>query len=448
MGEMDVIVCGAGTAGITAALAAARSGARTLLLERASSIGGTISRAFVYPMMTFHATLDHPVVAGIAQELVDLAVVQGLSPGHVRDTTGTATTLTPLEPQDFAACAEQLIARSDIHVRTGVDLLGVVLSDQRLSGLRVATPDGEQTFFAKVFIDATGNGDLAVMAGASFVYGRQPDQLAQPLTRMLLVSGVDFGLIRHYMQQHPDQFVLSASARAGHLPEQGLAVCGFFDQIRQVQAREHKLLFRDRVLCFQMRDGRAALNMTRLTGVDGTDPQAVSAASDRFQVQVDEVMDVLVHHIPGFSQASLEAIAPEIGVRETRHIQGVYTLTGEDVMAGVKFPDGIACGAFPIDIHSPDGADVQVRHMPSGTYYNIPYRCLLPRGVDGLLLAGRCISATHEASASARVTPTCMALGQAAGVAAAQSARQGVEPKALSVVGLQSQLRAVGVIIA
>lgn len=421
--EVDVLVCGGGAAGWCAAVAARRAGARVLLVERGGLPGGSAVAAMVLPLMTFHAAADVPVVAGLGQELVDRVVAAGGSPGHLPDPLGCAPSITPVDPEALKWGVVQLLAESGAEVLLHAAVTEALVEDGQVVGAILETKSGREAVRAKVVIDATGDADLAARAGAETVHGRPADGKAQPLTWMFRVGGIDGAAVRAAIAADPEDFVLSDAARAALPDLELLGVAGFFSTVRAAQQAGRLGGFRDRVLYFELpRPGEAVVNMTRVVDRSGVDAGALSrGALDAF-AQVHEVMDFLRRDVPGFANSWLVQVASQVGVRETRHLVGRYTLTAEDVVAGRDFDDGVARGAFPIDIHSPDGAGLEMVKMPPGTWYSIPLRCMIPRDLGGLLVAGRAISATHEASASSRLSPTCMALGQAAGVAAALAA--------------------------
>jgi hypothetical protein len=183
-------------------------------------------------------------------------------------------------------------------------------------------------------------------------------------------------------------------------------------------------------------------NTTRVTGLSATKADDLTAAELEARQQAHELARFLASDVPGFERAYLQQSAAQIGVRESRRIVGQYVLTGEDVLSARKFPDGVARGSYPIDIHNPAGAGTVLRSLPPGEWYEIPYRCLLPRGVDNLLVAGRPISSTHEAHSSLRVMPIAIAIGQAAGTAAALCAARKIPPSRLPAAALRRRLAA------
>jgi hypothetical protein len=239
------------------------------------------------------------------------------------------------------------------------------------------------------------------------------------------------------MQAHPDDFVLADGWE--RMPM--VAVSGFFKLVQKAKQAQRLRVDRDRVLFFELPSpGEVSVNMTRVIRHDATDGQALSRAEVLGRRQVMEVVQFLKEDIPGFERAELLNCGTQIGVRESRRIIGQYVLTGEDVVQGRRFPDVIARGSYPIDIHAPDGDQLHVIKMEPGTTYDIPYRSILNDTVRNLLVAGRCLSATHEALASARVTPTAMVVGQGAGTAAALASRYKVCPHEIDVQELQQRL--------
>ena len=440
----DVIVCGGGTSGICAAIAAGRRGAKTCLIEESNRLGGTITHCLVNPLMTFHCAPFTPIIKGIPQEIIDRLVAIGGSPGHLSDPIGSATSMTIVDPILFEIVVREMLEEAGVEVVLGssvVDVLGTKIQgplnppkgglelnspitrhSSIITGIIVEGPSATRyPLSANLIIDATGDADVAVLAGAEVTSGRQSDGKAQPMTLLFTMANIDTDEIRAYIQKNSEEFALSDAAKKDLASFPKLAVSGFFKQVRTAQEQAQKILFRDRVLAFELTAPNAMLiNMTRVIGFDGvlkTEREAAYAIGIK---QVNEVAEFLVANIPGFRKARLLKIADEIGVRESRHLVGRYQLTAEDVCSGRQFKDGIAQGSFPIDIHSPDGSEVALTPVSDGRAYQIPLRCMLPKDIEGLLVTGRCISATHEASASARVTATCMALGEAAGLVSTQ----------------------------
>ena len=464
----DVIVCGGGLSGVCAAISAARNGARTTLIEKSSVLGGSAIQSLVQPWMGFFASPEKQVVAGIAQELVDIVIARGGSPGHVPDTIGCASMLTPLSTLELRFAVDRLLYEAGVKVLTDTLVTGVLFpgstgvrlpvdyfSRERpmsvrgpLAGVIIENKSGRRALASSVVIDATGDGDVAALAGVAFAHGRKQDGLTQPMSLLFRMANVAIDTIKDYISQNPNEFVLSDEARLSLAQVQNLAVAGFFSQVKEAQEAGDLGDFRDRVLFFEVgHEGEVIVNMTRVVGLSGIDGAERSLASHLALEQVDECVSFLKKYVPGFEKSYLNEVAPYIGVRETRHISGRYTLTEEDVLLGREFEDSIARGAFPIDIHSPDGGSLDIKSMEPGTSYGIPFRCLVPLSIEGLLVTGRAISATHEASASARIGATAMALGQAAGTAASLAIIDRVAVSEVDIKELRRLLELHGAII-
>ncbi len=412
----DVIVAGGGPAGLAAALSASRAGARTLVIERHGFMGGMSTAALVNPWMTFHDRTGEQVIHGIAQEVVDRLMALGASPGHLRDTIGFVHSLTPFEPDSLRILADAMLRESGCSVLHHGQVFRVERRDRRVTGLAVLTPGGERMFHSSTVVDATGDATVCYLAGLpmqSDVTGRN----TQPMTMCFRMAGVDWSPIERYMVENPTEF--HPGTMIGHRPITG--VSGFFS----IWARAGLPIPRDRLLFFAgPRPGQVYVNTSRIQGRDGTDPQDLSEAEAEGRRQVACLVRFLRDRVPGFADSTLDALPAQVGVRETRRVVGDYTLAVEDVMQGVRFEDAITRSAYPVDIHSPSGAGLTLSESPKEPY-DIPYRCLIPQGMENLLVAGRCISASHEGHASTRLTPTCFAMGEAAGAAAARSARSG-----------------------
>jgi hypothetical protein len=414
--SFDVVIAGGGPAGLAAAIAAGRRGARVLLIERHGFVGGMSTAALVNPWMTFHDRTGERVVHGIAQEIVEALMERGASPGHLRDTVGFVHSLTPFDPDHLRILADEMLAQAGCSVLYHGRVIGADRTGDRITGLTVMTPGGERVFGAKVFVDTTGDAAVCHAAGLAM----QTDvtgQDVQPMSLCFRLGGVDWTPIERYIEQNPSEF--HDATLVGHRPVTG--VSGFFT----IWAEADLPIPRDRLLFFAgTRPGQVYMNTSRIQGRDGTDPEDLSAAEVEGRRQARILVDFVRSKVPGFADCHLDALPTQVGVRETRRVLGEYTLSAEDAMEGRRFADAVARSAYPIDIHSPTGKGM-VFSGPPKEPYDVPFRCLVPQGMANLLVAGRCISATHEGHASTRLTPTCMAMGEAAGTAAAQAAMAG-----------------------
>jgi hypothetical protein len=279
---------------------------------------------------------------------------------------------------------------------------------------------------ARVVIDATGDGDVAARAGAPFEVGRESDHLVQPMTLMFRIAEFDRAAFAGYVKEHPDQW------RGVH---------GLWDLVRKATAAGDLMLPRENVLFFATPNEReVSVNSTRITRVLGVDVWDLSYAEWETRRQMNQIAAFLRRYVPGFERSYVTQSGTHVGVRETRRIAGEYQLNERDILEARKFPDAIARSAYPIDIHDPEGTGTVLKRLPAGEWYEIPLRCLLPQGVDDLVIAGRCISGTHEAHSSYRVMPVAMALGQAAGVCAAQAVKTGSLPRVVPADSVRVEL--------
>jgi hypothetical protein len=422
--DSEVVVVGGGPAGINAALAAARQGANTVLVERYGFLGGMSTIALVYPWMTFHTMEGKQVVGGTAQEIVDRLVANNGSPGHVRDTCGFVNTITPYHPERYKLVALEMLRESGVKVIAHSMVDEAVVEDDAIKAVRVSTKSGRIELRANVFVDTTGDADLAFFAGAPCLKGRESDGKTQPMTMKFRMKGVDLAVVKQYMIDHPDEFYRKTPV--DELAELPLtAVQGFYKHWKEANLP----INRDQVLFFTgPDDDEVVVNMVRVQGFDGTDVEQLTEAEEQGRKQVFMISDFMVKSLPGFAKASVTQVGTQIGVRESRRIDGAYTLSMEDVTQGRRFEDCIARSGYPIDIHDPSGKNVTAAWIDGDGAYDIPYGCLLPKKIINLTVGGRCISTTHEALATTRLTPSCMSTGQAAGTAAAMAAAQGISP--------------------
>jgi len=439
----DVVICGGGTSGIPAALAAARNGMRVAIIEKNSCFGGANTVAMVSPLMTFHDG-DKQVVKGIAQEIVDRLMERNASLGHVKDSIGMVATITPIDSQALKLLYFEMLAEEpNISVLLNSTISGITVESNLIKAVKISGKYGKMTVSGKTFIDATGDGDIVSLAKEGFVIGRNPDGLPQPMSLMFKVGGIDMEKVRNYIRQNPEQFIWNRDCDV----DDYLAVSGFFGLVKEAQKNGDLSIPRDRVLFFEgMIEGEVLVNMTRVIKLFGIDAHDLTKAEFEAHKQVNEIVKFFKDYIPGFENCYLSSVASEIGIRESRRLNGVYTLTANDVIDNREFDDSVAVCAFPIDIHSPIGKELNWTQKERFGCFDVSYRTMLPKKIKNLLVVGRCISATHEALAAARISATAMALGQAAGVASAMSLKEKVALHDLDTCELQENLANQGAI--
>jgi hypothetical protein len=440
-GEADVLVVGGGPAGLGAAVGAARAGADVVLVERFGFFGGNATAALVMPLMSFHNEMrtvkeagldeklrimpaDHgpgePVVAGVLTELLDRLFAVG---GAIRPSQDTGFTV-PFDPEKYKLAMVDLLDDAGVSFLFHAFASGVVREGEA-DAVVFETKSGPVVLEAKVVVDCTGDGDVAAAAGAPYGIGRESDGLTQPMTLMFRMVQFERERFAEYVREHPEQW---------------RGVYGLWELIAQAHASGELDLPRDDILFFATpHEHEVSVNSTRVSGL-GIDACDLTHAEWTTRRQMREIVRFLCRRVPGFEDAYLAQSGVSVGVRETRRIMGDYVLTGQDVLTARKFEDAIARGSYPVDIHEPGGKGTVLRRLPLREAYDVPLRCLLPRDVERLLVAGRCISGTHEAHSSYRVTPIAMATGHAAGITAALAARDDMLPREIDHRLVQAEL--------
>ena len=418
----DVVIVGAGSAGSAAAITAARRGARTLLADRLAFMGGT-STAVLDTFYAFYTPGERPrrVVGGIGWEVVERLTAAGVA--FERPNTYGAGTGVTYDQETLKVTWEQLAADAGVELLLHTWATGVSVVDGQVRALRLWSKGGERWVEAGVTVDASGDADVVAMAGGAYDNAARQGKV-QSLSTLFKLASVDV-------------------ERAASVPKAELwgrmreaAASGAY-ALPRIEGSWHRTPF----------PGVALVHMTRIPNVDATDPEQLTRAEVEGRRQVQEYARFLRDRVPGFERSVVVATSPAIGVRESRRVHGDYVLTRDDVLSARRFDDEIAlCGA-PIEDHHA-GGDTEWQYVGAAGVYGIPYRCLLPAGLDHVLVAGRCFSATHDAHASARSMATCMAMGQAAGTAAVLAVRQGVPPRSVDPAALRERLAEDGALLA
>lgn len=434
----DVIVLGGGVSGCMAAFAASKQGATTLLVEQYGFLGGSLTNAGVGPMMTFHAG-NRQVVTGLPQELVErMAAKQGCI-GHIEDTTGYASSVTPFDAEIMKLVLDEMAQEFGIDVLYHASLVRANVEKGEIQSVTVQTRGGAIELQGSVFIDASGDGALAFAAGAQLRQGRDADGLCQPMTTNLKVSGVDIEALKKAIRQNQRNFNIKDLSSMDRSPR--LSMAGFYSEFNKAKADGLLHTEREDVLLFEtVNPGEVIVNTTRIIKLNPVDPWDLSRAEQEGRKQAYELIQFFRAYCAGFANAILVSTGVQIGVRESRRVLGDYVLTQEDLLESRYFEDTIALGGYPIDIHNPAGAKTETTHLKPGQFYYIPLRSLLVKGLENLLVCGRCMSATHEAGAAIRVTPIAMGVGQAAGAAAGLASTEGIPVRKLEIVQIHDAL--------
>jgi len=405
--DADIVVVGGGPSGVMAAVAAGRRGAKTILIERLSCLGGMLTNSLVLMIATVNDGAGNYVIRGLCDEFLQrLAAVKGLA-GDPRIQDWNV-----FDPEKAKTVLEEMLAESGVPLLYDTRIVDTVVRDRTITSVVAVNKSGLQLIRAGVVVDATGDADVAYRAGVSCE--KETGKL-QPMTLSMRVTGVEFPDWPEVPQRTKQEYA-RAMRKAVVVPGQS----GF---------NAFPLL----------RKGECWLNKTRLAG-DATSPSERTRALLEGRRQALEILDWYRKNVPGFEDAELLQTGNEIGVRETRRIVGKYRLEEEDLIGCRKFSDSIARGHYSVDLHRPSGGETDYRHIPNGDYYTIPYRALIPRGFNNIIVAGRIISGSHEAAGSYRVTSHCMATGHAAGVAAAIAASKKTAIPEIHIPELQEQL--------
>ena len=410
--EVDVLVCGSGPAGIAAALASARSGSNTMLIESLGDVGG-ISTSGLMSHWTGRA--HSPIYSEILQKSAER------NEGEFKDKI-----VNIIDPEKLKTLYLELLSEAGVKILLYTVASDVITEENSVKGVIIQNKSGRSVISAKVVIDATGDGDIAFRAGAEYLKGRESDGRMQPCTIMFKVGGVDYS-----RAVFPGSFETLVNIEKGELHALGKKIIG--------HPAGHVLLYKSTL------PGVVTCNMTNCIDIDGTKAEELTMATLICREQIDRIVGFLREYAPGYKNCYCISSASLIGIRETRHFIGVYTINENDILSAKQFPDWIVRDAhFNFDIHNLDGAGLDkdgVQHkFTQQSGYTIPYGCLIPQKIDGLILAGRCISGTHKAHSNYRVMPICIGIGEGAGYAATIAVKNGIQPRNVNPSDIQKYI--------
>ncbi len=417
--KYNLIVAGGGLSGVAAAVSAAREGLKVMLVEKSGCLGGAISNNLVYPFMPYWTKQKGSNDVG--KKYLSQGIFKEMKVRHDRYVD---------DCKDHEFNSEYFkIVLDDMTAEAGVDVLfhavvyDVKTDNRKISSVEITAKAQKITAEADFFIDATGDGDLFYLAGCDYQLGRESDSLCQPMTTCFRMSGVDLDL---FTEERPRLQELYKEKQAkGEI----------------TNPRENILVF------FGVGEDVLHFNSTRVVMLDPTNPFDVSKAEVVARKQIHELIGFLKENSNAFTESALISVAVNIGVIESRKLKGVHILTGDELINCIRFEDSIALGNYDIDIHSPTGTGTSHRYFSDGEFYTIPYRSLLPKEYDNLLVAGRSISATHEAQASVRIMPICCCLGEAAGTAIAIAHNTNKNVHTVDIKALQKTLAENGAVL-
>ena len=421
--EVDVLVCGGGPAGFCAAIAAGRMGAEVLLVEQTNCLGGIATAGGHGHICLFTEWgTDVRVVGGVPYEMADRVVEAGFG-----DFKGGGSEV-DFQIDGMKLVLEQMAREAGVRLLYHTLFADALVEGGRCAGAFIQNKSGRQAVLANRVIDATGDADVAASAGCRYEVGRPGDGACQPATLMFTLGGVDWEKVRRWRTSYQMKDVWAAAQAAGDMePFQSVIMGWWWTPTRPDQVGQ---------------------NFTHLVGTDATSAESITKATIEGRRQAFHMIPVFRKYVPGMENCYLVSTAALLGTRESRRIVADVVLSEQDIMGRRPWDDAVCYGSFYVDIHSctGPGMDAETWYPPKGFRYGIPYRVMLPQGMDNLLVAGRCIGATHKALGSTRVMPQCGALGQAAGAAAVLSIRANCAPRTLGAPALQDELRRQGAI--
>lgn len=410
-GEYDVIVAGSGPSGMAAAVAAARNGAKVLLLEAQGAVGGIATTGL---MSHFTGDCNSKLYKETLKRMADK---NPIDPGKYSAT---------IEPEALKNVYLEMIKESDIDLLLYTFVCGAIMDGNRLTGVITESKSGRRAFKSKVVIDCTGDGDVAYKAGAEYFQGREEDGLMQPATVMFKVGGVDYE-----RAVFPGTFETKVPTEKGELQELASKILP--------KPAGHVLLYRSTL------PGIVTVNMTNITGIDGTRAEDLTRAECVCRSQMEPIVKFLREYAPGYENCYIISASSLIGIRETRHFVGLEQINENDILEARVFDNWVVRDAFfNFDVHNITGSGLDKTgaqaHFKQTKGYTIPYGALVPKVVDGLILSGRNISGTHMAHSNFRAMPICAGIGEAGGVAAALAVKHGIDVRDVDVKEIQSLL--------
>jgi hypothetical protein len=431
--SVDVLVIGGGPSGIMAALAAAEEGANVMLIESRSFVGGNMTIGL--PILGFLGQKGNQIIKGLPQKYIDrLKAIEASSehrpcPLHM--------SLTLVEPEAVKTVALQMLVEAGVNILFYAFCAGVVKEGDELKGVIIESKAGREVVLSKVTIDCSGDADVAFKSGVPCEFGNEQGGV-QPPTLMFCLGGVDTEKLRLSIAEEPRTYLTDFIPAEYFGQNNQFVLVGMRNLINQAKEEGLSLPTERTILITGLRKGEIWVNMTRVNGVNGTDPASLTWGEIEGRKQIEDIQRYLVNYVPGFENAYFLKTAPFLGIRETRRIKGQYTMDRDDIMSCRHFDDAIAVASYPLDIHHPVGGGCTLEWC--GDCYDIPYRSLVPLHIKNLLVAGRAISTTHEAMSAIRVMAPCMAMGEAAGRAAKMAVKEGIQPDAIDVKALQQEL--------
>lgn len=431
--EVDILVVGGGPAGIMAARAAAESGLKVMLIESRGYLGGNLTLGL--PILGYLGRKGNQVVEGLPQMLIDRLRARGKASEH--KPCKNHVSLTIIDSEEVKDVALEMLEDVGVKILFYVFCSDVIKEGNDVKGVIIESKEGREAILAKTVIDCTGDGDVAFRAGVECHKG-DADGGMQPPTLMFCMRGVNVQELRDAIVNRPEEFDMDVMPTE-QFKSGPFIVVGFRKKIEEAREKGYSIPVARTILITGLADDEIWVNMSRVCGVDSTNPTSYTDGEITARMQNDEIERYLRDFIPGFEHAWRDKVAAFMGIRESRVIKGKYVLTADDILSCRKFDDAVGVASYPVDIHHSHGDDCTMMWCPD--CYDLPYRMLVPEKVENLLVAGRCASMTHEAMASARVMSTCMVMGEAAGRAAKIAIEEGAPVSKVNVEAVREDLR-------
>ena len=441
--SVDILVVGGGPAGIAAAIASARNGAKTMLIEKQGFVGGTATACLVGPFMTcFDNEGKTQIIKGIFDELICRMEIEGgaIHPSKIDAGTPYSSfiipghrNVTPFDPEVLKRVAETMLLENNVELLLYTQFISCVVENKTIKSVIAAKCQGLVEIKPKIVIDCSGEAYVASNVRVPVIMGRDKDNKTQPATLFFRVAGVDSDKVCKVMEESKELM--------------GKPFHGTFSWlIKEGREKGEWNISRDELGCYLSPNGKTwNMNTSRILSITGNQSESLTQASIEGRKQIVDILAFVRKNVPGFENAYIIASGSALGVRETLHIQGEYTLTLDDIKSCKTFEDDILLCSNSIDIHAEDGSGGE--YITVDTWYGIPYRSLLPQGCENLLVAGKTISAQSEAVAAFRVMPCCYGIGQGAGTAAALALKENKKLKELNIHNLQKKLISQGVFL-
>ena len=446
--EGDVVVVGGGPAGLCAAVAAARGGAKVILVEKNAFCGGMATAGMVAPFMTcYDSGGDKMLIRGLFEELVErlIAVGGAIHPSKVESKTAFTSYIdkghvhvTPFKAESLKIVADEMLAEAGVKILYHTQLVDAETEGDRVTRIIVAMKEGLASIRAKAFIDCTGDGDLAAMAGAEYTVGNKEGKM-QPATMFFTVGDVDVSKVDADIAENWGNFYR----------KDGINYRSLHWWVAKAKENGDWPLDRVSIGLFRgVEEDEFSINTSRVMNIDGTKSESLTEGEIAGRQQVRIIFNFLKKYVPGFENSRLILSGSTLGIRETRHIKGIRTLCVDDVLGCVVPEDSIMLAANSVDVHGKYGPKSnEYITIPAGKCYGIPYGTMIPPAFSNLAVAGRPISADCESAGAIRVMPPCMGIGQAAGTAVAMSVLEGTDLRTLDVSALREKLRAANVML-